>query len=83
MTTVETETKSKNHSIFRIPSRDEFHRHYGGALYESDFCTYHPVSFGINKGSVIADKIMTDLYRESENYILIQKELESVSVNDF
>lgn len=68
MIAVETETRSKSHSTLRIPSRDEFHRHYGGALYESDFCTYHPVSFGINNGSVIADKIMTDLYRERKLY---------------
>ena len=69
MIAVETETKSKNHSTLRIPSREEFHRHYGGALYESDFCTYHPVSFRINKGSVIADKIMSDLYRERKLYL--------------
>jgi hypothetical protein len=69
MITVETETRPKNHSTLRIPSREEFHRHYGGALYESDFCTYHPVSFGINKGSVIADKIMSDLYRERKRYL--------------
>lgn len=69
MTTVETETKSKNHSTLRIPSRDEFHRHYGGALYESDFCTYHPVSFGINNGSAIANKIASELNRERELYL--------------
>lgn len=69
MIAVETETKLKNHNTLRIPSREEFHRHYGGALYESDFCTCHPVSFRINKGSVIADKIMTDLYRERKLYL--------------
>lgn len=66
MIAVETETKLKNHNTLRIPSREEFRRHYGGALYESDFCTCHPVSFGINKGSVIADKIMSDLYKERQ-----------------
>lgn len=59
MTTVETETKSKNHSKLRIPSREEFHRHYSSKLYESDFCTYYPISL-----KTIADRIMTDLYEE-------------------
>lgn len=69
MTTVETETKSKNHSTLRIPSRDEFHRHYGGALYESDFCTCRPISFGTSSGSVIANKIASELYRERQLYL--------------
>lgn len=59
MITVETETKSKNHSTLRIPSREEFHRHYGGKLYESDFCTCYPISL-----ETIAGKIMADLYEE-------------------
>ena len=62
MTAVETETKSKNHNTLRIPSRDEFHRHYGGKLYESDFCTYYSVSL-----ETISGKIMADLYEERKD----------------
>lgn len=69
MTTVETETKLKNHSTLRIPSREDFHRHYGGKLHELEFCTCHPVSFGINKGSAIANKIASELNRERELYL--------------
>lgn len=62
MIPVETETRSKNHSTLRIPSREEFHRHYGGKLYESDFCTYYSVSL-----ETIAGKIMVDLYEERKD----------------
>ena len=41
--TAETQTKLKNHDTLRIPSREEFHRHYGGNIHELEFCTCHPI----------------------------------------
>lgn len=67
--TAETQTKLKNHDTLRIPSREEFHRYYGGNVHESEFCTCYPVSFGINNGSVIAGKIASDLHRERKLYM--------------
>lgn len=67
--TAETQTYSKNHDTLRIPSREEFHRYYGGNVHELEFCTCHPISFGIDGGSVIANKIASDLRRERKLYI--------------
>lgn len=67
--TAGTQTYSKNHDTLRIPSREEFHRYYGGNVHESEFCTCHPISFGIDGGSVIANKIASDLRRERKLYI--------------
>lgn len=67
--TAETQTKPKNHDTLRIPSREEFHRYYGGNIHELEFCTCHPISFGINDGSVVANKIASDLRRERKLYI--------------
>lgn len=67
--TAETQIKLKNHDTLRIPSREEFHRYYGGNVHESEFCTYYPISFGIDGGSVIANKIASDLHRERKLYI--------------
>lgn len=70
--TAETQTYSKNHDTLRIPSREEFHRHYGGNVHELEFCTCYPVSFGIDDGSVIANKIASDLRRERKLYLDIK-----------
>lgn len=67
--TAETQTKLKNHDTLRIPSREEFHRYYGGNVHESEFCTYYPISFGIDDGSAVANKIASDLRRERKLYI--------------
>lgn len=67
--TAKTQTNSKNHDTLRIPSREEFHRHYGGKLHELEFCTCHPISFGTSSGSVIANKIASELYRERQLYL--------------
>lgn len=32
-----------------IPTREEFHRYYIGAIYESDFCTYAPSEHNIDR----------------------------------
>ena len=75
--TAETQTKLKNHDTLRIPSREEFHRYYGGNVHESEFCTCYPVTFGINNGSVIAGKIASDLRREINLYINAKRNREN------
>ena len=65
--TNETETvNSQNHSTLHIPSREEFHRRYGGEIRGYDFCTdYYPISIGQDKGSRIAEQIEEEkLYME-------------------
>lgn len=51
--TNETETvNSQNHNTLHIPSREEFHKRYGGEIRGYDFCTdYYPISIGQDKGS--------------------------------
>lgn len=70
----EPDTRKRNHDTLHIPSREEFHRYFGGTIYESDFCTNHPSKeSNIDTGSVIADKIASDVnwylgkYIEKEN----------------
>lgn len=60
--TNETETvNSQNHNTLHIPSREEFHRRYGGEIRGYDFCTdYYPISIGQDKGSRIAEQIEKD-----------------------
>lgn len=40
-------TVSNDH--YEIPSRDEFHRYYGGVLTNEDFCTDHPTAYMVDK----------------------------------
>lgn len=75
--TAETQTKLKNHDTLRIPSREEFHRYYGGNVHESEFCTYYPISFGIDDGSAVANKIASDLRRERNLYINAKRNREN------
>ena len=79
----EPDTRKRNHDILHIPTREEFHRHFGGTCYEQDFCTERPTNYSnIDKGSTIADKIVTDMnwelgkLREKENR-------ERFMINDF
>lgn len=67
--TNETETvNSQNHNTLHIPSREEFHRRYGGEIHGYDFCTdYCPIS-GVNTGSRIADQIMRERNNEEKLY---------------
>ena len=65
----EKKTQPDNHNTLRIPSREEFHRHFGGKLYESDFCTEHPRTYKETKGSSIASKIAEDYKQEYDLYI--------------
>lgn len=34
---------------YEIPSRNEFHRYYGGMLTDEDFCTDHPTGYMVDK----------------------------------
>lgn len=34
---------------YKIPTRDEFHRYYGGVLTNEDFCTDHPTGYMVDK----------------------------------
>lgn len=65
----ETKIQPEKHNTLRIPSREEFHRHYGGMLYESDFSTEHPLKYKESNGSAIASKIDEDCRREYKLYI--------------
>lgn len=69
--TNETETVNpQNHNTLHIPSREEFHRRYGGEIRGYDFCTdYYPISIGQDKGSRIADQIMRDKNHEDKLYM--------------
>lgn len=68
--TNETETvNSQNHNTLHIPSREEFHKRYGGEIHGYDFCTdYCPISGG-NTGSRIADQIMRERNNEDKLYM--------------
>lgn len=69
--TNETETvNSQNHNTLHIPSREEFHKRYGGEIRGYDFCTdYYPISIGQDKGSRIAEQIERDRKREEKLYM--------------
>ena len=69
--TNETETvNSQNHNTLHIPSREEFHRRYGGEIRGYDFWTdYYPISIGQDKGSRIAEQIERDRKREEKLYM--------------
>ena len=62
---MKTET-TENHNTLYIPSREEFHRHYGGAVYESDFNTEY--NHSSESGSQIASRIESDFRREEKLY---------------
>lgn len=47
MKEIEIFTPSNDH--YEIPSRNEFHRYYGGILTDADFCTDHPTGYMVDK----------------------------------
>ncbi len=47
MKEIEIFTPSSNN--YEIPSRNEFHRYYGGILTDADFCTDHPTGYMVDK----------------------------------
>lgn len=55
----EVKTTTRNHNNLPIPSREEFHRHFGGVIYESDFNTDYRGKDNTN-GSIIATRIESD-----------------------
>lgn len=55
----ETQTTTQSHNNLHIPSREEFHRNSGGAIYESDFITDYRGKDNTN-GSIIAARIESD-----------------------
>ena len=81
--TNETETvNSQNHNTLHIPSREEFHKRYGGEIRGYDFCTdYYPISIGQDKGSRIAEQI-EGIESVKRNYIwkklLIKKDIRNM-----
>ncbi|MBS4903356.1 MAG: hypothetical protein KHZ96_12950 [Coprobacillus sp.] len=58
--TEETNTQTENHDTLRIPSKEEFHRHYGGTVYLTDFDTYYHITLPDYQGSFIARRIQSD-----------------------
>lgn len=53
-------TVSNDHYV--IPSRNEFHRYYGGVLTNEDFCTDHPT------GKMIEKIVNAIVATETNNY---------------
>lgn len=63
--------KTENHNKLHIPSREEFHRHFGGIVYGSDFNTEYNHSSAC--GSEIASRIENDYRREKKLYLETMK----------
>lgn len=55
----ETKTTTRNHNTLHIPTREEFHRNFGGVIYKSDFNTDYRGKDNTN-GSIIATRIESD-----------------------
>lgn len=55
----ETKTTTRNHNTLHIPTREEFHRNFGGIIYQFDFNTYYRGKDNTN-GSIIAARIESD-----------------------
>lgn len=55
----EAKTATQNHGTLHIPTREEFHRHYGGKIYQSDFNMDCKRNSNTN-GSIIASRIESD-----------------------
>ena len=67
--TNETETvNSQNHSTLHIPSREEFHRRYGGTVYNTDFNTEYNHLTSSTAGSRYASRIESDRRKEYSLY---------------
>lgn len=64
----ENKTDKENHNTLHIPSREEFHRHYGGRIYQSDFETEYIGKTDEDKGSRWASRIEQDRIREEKLY---------------
>lgn len=56
---IETKTTTWNHNNLHIPTREEFHRNFGGIIYQSDFNTDYRGKDNTN-GSIIAARIESD-----------------------
>lgn len=73
--TNETETvNSQNHNTLHIPSREEFHRRYGGTIYNTDFNTEYNHLASSTAGSRYASRIESDRRKEYSLYREMQLE---------
>lgn len=59
----ETKTTTRIHNKLHISTREEFHRNFGGVIYQSDFNTDYRGQ-GNTNGSIIATRIESDRRRE-------------------
>lgn len=59
----ETKTITRTHNKLHSSTREEFHRNFGGVIYQSDFNTDYRGLGNIN-GSIIAARIESDRRRE-------------------
>lgn len=50
---------TQNYSKLHIPTREEFHRQFGGVIYQSDFNTDYRGNDNTN-GSIIASRIQSE-----------------------
>ena len=67
--TNETETKlQSNHNTLHIPSREEFHKRFGGAVYNTDFNTEYNHLTSSTVGSRYASRIESDRRKEYSLY---------------
>lgn len=55
----ETKTTTRRHNTLHISTREEFHRNFGGVIYQSDFNTDYRGKDNTN-GSIIATRIESD-----------------------
>lgn len=74
--TNETKTvNSQNHSTLHIPSREEFHRRYGGEIRGYDFCTdYYPISIGqLFTSLLFGDTLRIQIHKVFKEVLLWQE----------
>lgn len=61
----ETQTTTRSYNNLHIPTREEFHRNFGGIIYQSDFSTDNRGKDNL-KGSQVAKRIETDRNNEEK-----------------
>lgn len=65
MKTIKTQTATQRYNNLHIPTREEFHKHFGGVIHQSDFNTDYRGTDHTN-GSTIAARIESDFRWEQK-----------------
>lgn len=58
-------TRPSNHNILHIPPREEFHRTFGGMIYNNDYDINHKYN-NTKSGSIITQRIVSDMKFDKE-----------------